>query len=188
MQYEVIKGTGDSLLSDEHDQPNPRRERETKTIWGIGANVRYIYMKGQTTNKHTCVTCDDVKRHSTFCAEQPGHQGRPHAIRLQARLHNHRSSCPALRRRCTPTTPLSRGGDSGAAIVGANNDFIAQLTSGSGPTDSSGITYGTPPWSGSGTTLSKSSSPTPSSSSTSPPTTRFVSFPFVSIHPSLLCN
>lgn len=53
-------------------------------------------------------------------------------------------SCPALRRRCTHTTPLSRGGDSGAAIVGANNDFIAQLTSGSGPTDSSHITYGTP--------------------------------------------
>ncbi|QRW00457.1 hypothetical protein RhiJN_28475 [Ceratobasidium sp. AG-Ba] len=40
--------------------------------------------------------------------------------------------------------PFSRGGDSGAAIVGANNDFVAQLTSGSGPTDSSDITYGTP--------------------------------------------
>ena len=40
--------------------------------------------------------------------------------------------------------PFSRGGDSGAAIVGVNNDIVAQLTSGAGPTDSSDITYGTP--------------------------------------------
>ena len=40
--------------------------------------------------------------------------------------------------------PFSRGGDSGAAIVGANNDFVAQLTGGVGVTDSSDITYGTP--------------------------------------------
>lgn len=40
--------------------------------------------------------------------------------------------------------PFSRGGDSGAAIVGANNDFVAQLTGGAGVTDSSDITYGTP--------------------------------------------
>ena len=40
--------------------------------------------------------------------------------------------------------PFSRGGDSGAAIVGANNDIVAQLTGGAGPTDSSDITYGTP--------------------------------------------
>jgi len=40
--------------------------------------------------------------------------------------------------------PFSRGGDSGAAIVGTNNDFVAQLTSGAGSTDSSDITYGTP--------------------------------------------
>ncbi|KAK1224294.1 hypothetical protein PQX77_012802 [Marasmius sp. AFHP31] len=40
--------------------------------------------------------------------------------------------------------PFSRGGDSGAAIVGANNDFVAQLTGGAGPTDSPDITYGTP--------------------------------------------
>jgi len=40
--------------------------------------------------------------------------------------------------------PFSRGGDSGAAIVGAHNDFVAQLTGGAGPTDSSDITYGTP--------------------------------------------
>jgi hypothetical protein len=40
--------------------------------------------------------------------------------------------------------PFSRGGDSGAAIVGANNDFVAQLTAGAGLTDSSDITYGTP--------------------------------------------
>ncbi|CAE6430643.1 unnamed protein product [Rhizoctonia solani] len=40
--------------------------------------------------------------------------------------------------------PFSRGGDSGAAIVGANNDIIAQLTGGTGPTDSSDISYGTP--------------------------------------------
>ena len=41
-------------------------------------------------------------------------------------------------------SPFSRGGDSGAAIFGANNDFVAQLTGGAGPTDSSDITYGTP--------------------------------------------
>ncbi|KAI9443580.1 hypothetical protein H4582DRAFT_1925837 [Lactarius indigo] len=40
--------------------------------------------------------------------------------------------------------PFSRGGDSGAAIVGADKDFVAQLTGGAGPTDSSDITYGTP--------------------------------------------
>lgn len=40
--------------------------------------------------------------------------------------------------------PFSHGGDSGAAIVGANNDFVAQLTGGAGATDSSDITYGTP--------------------------------------------
>ncbi|KAH9945505.1 uncharacterized protein BXZ73DRAFT_96322 [Epithele typhae] len=40
--------------------------------------------------------------------------------------------------------PFSRGGDSGVAIVGANNDFVAQLTSGTGSAHSSDITYGTP--------------------------------------------
>ncbi|CAE6450737.1 hypothetical protein ACGC1H_006560 [Rhizoctonia solani] len=40
--------------------------------------------------------------------------------------------------------PFSRPGDSGAAIVGADNDFVAQLTGGTGSTDSSDITYGTP--------------------------------------------
>jgi hypothetical protein len=40
--------------------------------------------------------------------------------------------------------PFSRGGDSGAAIVGVNNDIVAQLTGGTGPTGSSDITYGTP--------------------------------------------
>ncbi|EIW83357.1 hypothetical protein CONPUDRAFT_102106 [Coniophora puteana RWD-64-598 SS2] len=40
--------------------------------------------------------------------------------------------------------PFSRGGDSGAVIVGVNNDFVAQLTGGAGATDSSDITYGTP--------------------------------------------
>ncbi|TDL16721.1 hypothetical protein BD410DRAFT_816673 [Rickenella mellea] len=40
--------------------------------------------------------------------------------------------------------PFSHGGDSGAAIVGGNKDFVAQLTGGAGPSDSSDITYGTP--------------------------------------------
>jgi hypothetical protein len=40
--------------------------------------------------------------------------------------------------------PFSRGGDSGAAIVGANKDFVAQLTGGAGATNSPDITYGTP--------------------------------------------
>ncbi|KAI0029494.1 hypothetical protein K488DRAFT_80135 [Vararia minispora EC-137] len=40
--------------------------------------------------------------------------------------------------------PFSRGGDPGAAIAGTNHDFVAQLTGGTGTTDSSDITYGTP--------------------------------------------
>jgi len=40
--------------------------------------------------------------------------------------------------------PFSRGDDSGAAIVGANNDFAAQLTGGTGLNDPSDNTYGTP--------------------------------------------
>jgi hypothetical protein len=39
---------------------------------------------------------------------------------------------------------FSRAGDSGAAIVGTDNDFVALLTGGSGVTESSDITYGTP--------------------------------------------
>ena len=38
--------------------------------------------------------------------------------------------------------PFSRGGDSGATIFSADNEFIAQLTGGTGPTDSLDITYG----------------------------------------------
>ena len=41
-------------------------------------------------------------------------------------------------------SPFSEGGDSGSAIVGANNDFVALLTGGSGSTESSDVTYGTP--------------------------------------------
>ncbi|KAJ7630540.1 hypothetical protein FB45DRAFT_746566 [Roridomyces roridus] len=40
--------------------------------------------------------------------------------------------------------PFSRAGDSGAAIVGANGELIAQLTGGSGLVDFSDVTYGTP--------------------------------------------
>jgi len=39
--------------------------------------------------------------------------------------------------------PFSKGGDSGALIVGPEGEFVALLTSGTGPTDSSDITYGT---------------------------------------------
>ena len=39
---------------------------------------------------------------------------------------------------------FSRSGDSGSAIVGADNDIIALLTGGSGATDSPDVTYGTP--------------------------------------------
>jgi hypothetical protein len=39
--------------------------------------------------------------------------------------------------------PFSRGGDSGALIVGPEGEFVALLTGGTGPTDSSDITYGT---------------------------------------------
>lgn len=42
------------------------------------------------------------------------------------------------------SSAFSRGGDSGSAIVGADNDIIALLTGGSGATDSSDVTYGTP--------------------------------------------
>lgn len=40
--------------------------------------------------------------------------------------------------------PFSRGGDSGALIAGPEAEFIALLTGGTGPTDSSDVTYGTP--------------------------------------------
>lgn len=40
--------------------------------------------------------------------------------------------------------PFARGCDSGAAIVGADNDIVALLTGDTGSTDSSDITYGTP--------------------------------------------
>ena len=39
---------------------------------------------------------------------------------------------------------FSRSGDSGSAIVSADNDIIALLTGGSGATDSPDVTYGTP--------------------------------------------
>ncbi|KAH9004279.1 hypothetical protein EDB86DRAFT_2887796 [Lactarius hatsudake] len=40
--------------------------------------------------------------------------------------------------------PFSRGGDSGSIIVDALGKFVALLTAGTGPTDSSDITFGTP--------------------------------------------
>jgi hypothetical protein len=40
--------------------------------------------------------------------------------------------------------PFSRGGDSGSIIVDALGKFVALLTGGTGPPDSSDITFGTP--------------------------------------------
>jgi len=40
--------------------------------------------------------------------------------------------------------PFSRGGDSGSIIVDALGRFVALLTGGTGPTDSSDITFGSP--------------------------------------------
>jgi len=40
--------------------------------------------------------------------------------------------------------PFSRGGDSGSIIVDALGKFVAFLTSGTGPTDSPDITFGSP--------------------------------------------
>jgi hypothetical protein len=40
--------------------------------------------------------------------------------------------------------PFSRGGDSGSIIVDALGKFVALLTSGTGPTHSSDITFGSP--------------------------------------------
>ena len=40
--------------------------------------------------------------------------------------------------------PFCRGGDSGSIIVDALGKFVALLTSGTGPTDSSDVTYGSP--------------------------------------------
>ncbi|KAI0075040.1 hypothetical protein K474DRAFT_1685521 [Panus rudis PR-1116 ss-1] len=42
------------------------------------------------------------------------------------------------------SSAFARRGDSGSAIVGADNDIIALLTSSSGPIHSSDVTYGTP--------------------------------------------
>lgn len=41
-------------------------------------------------------------------------------------------------------SPFSSRGDSGSIIVDATGKFVALLTSGTGPTDSSDITYGSP--------------------------------------------
>jgi hypothetical protein len=41
-------------------------------------------------------------------------------------------------------TPFSKVGDSGTIIVDAHGKFVALLTCGTGPTDSSDITYGSP--------------------------------------------
>jgi hypothetical protein len=40
--------------------------------------------------------------------------------------------------------PFSKPGDSGSIIVDARGKFVALLTSGTGPTDTSDITYGSP--------------------------------------------
>ena len=40
--------------------------------------------------------------------------------------------------------PFSKGRDSGAQITSDHNDFVLQLTSGAGPTESSNVTYSTP--------------------------------------------
>jgi hypothetical protein len=40
--------------------------------------------------------------------------------------------------------PFSRGGDSGSIIVDARGKFVALLTGGTGPTDASDITFGSP--------------------------------------------
>ena len=40
--------------------------------------------------------------------------------------------------------PFSKGGDSGSIIVDASGKFVALLTAGTGPNDSSDITFGTP--------------------------------------------
>lgn len=65
-------------------------------------------------------------------------------LRRYGRLGNFDSTEAAVFPYDNDSGPFSRGGDSGAAIVGANNDFVAQLTGGVGATDSSDITYGTP--------------------------------------------
>lgn len=65
-------------------------------------------------------------------------------LRRYGRLGNFDSIEAAVFAYDNNSSPFSRGGDSGATIVGANNDFVAQLTGGVGATDSSDITYGTP--------------------------------------------
>jgi hypothetical protein len=44
----------------------------------------------------------------------------------------------------TNSTVFSHGGDSGAVIISAKQDFVTLLTSGSGPSKSSNITYAMP--------------------------------------------
>ena len=64
--------------------------------------------------------------------------------RLYSLLGNFDSIEAAVYPRDNYSGPFSRGGDSGSAIVGANNDLVALLTGGCGLTDSSDIAYGTP--------------------------------------------
>jgi len=92
-----------------------------------GDPVRYVIKRGLTT--HTTIGRlagfeSHVRRYSVL--------GNLDSVEVAIYPYNNDSG------------PFSRGGDSGALIASSLAEFVALLTGGTGPTDSSDITYGTP--------------------------------------------
>jgi len=89
--------------------------------------MRYVIKRGYTTLTTIGCLCgfeSHVRRYYT-----PGVQGS-----VEAAIYPYDNN----------SGPFSRGGDSGSIIVDARGKFVALLTAGTGPTDSSDITFGTP--------------------------------------------
>jgi hypothetical protein len=89
--------------------------------------MRYVIKRGLTTlTTIGCLTGFEahVRRHFTL--------GKRDSVEAAVFPYNNNSG------------PFSRGGDSGSIIVDAFGKFVALLTAGAGPTDSSDITYGSP--------------------------------------------
>lgn len=95
----------------------------------------------------------DFKGDPTRFVIKRGHKtrttvGRLNGFESRQRLYSHFGHLDSVEAAVYPydsdSGAFSRRGDSGAAIVGANEDFVAQLTGGAGLTNYSDIAYGTP--------------------------------------------
>jgi hypothetical protein len=82
--------------------------------------------------KHGFTTPTTVGGLSGFLSHVRQYFPRGHLDSVEVAIHNNDSG------------PFSRGGDSGSVVVDALGRFVALLTGGTGKTDSSDITFGTP--------------------------------------------